>query len=155
MLTISKNLLWPRDLESFKGGKFNTLSLVDCYVQICNGNRRWNMCIGSHLNKWCWTWTVLCRRHELQPGSTVRWHYWGKLRWLLSTNRTCDNVSHNLFFLWWNTLIYCNWRGRFVTGNCHNLCHWTVSSEDSCTRCTNGVVGVDLWKACFFYLMWT
>jgi hypothetical protein len=37
MLTISKNLVWPRDLESFKGGKFNTLSLVDCYVQICNG----------------------------------------------------------------------------------------------------------------------
>jgi hypothetical protein len=37
MLTISKNLLWPRDLESFKGGNFNTLSLVDCYVQICNG----------------------------------------------------------------------------------------------------------------------
>jgi hypothetical protein len=32
MLTISKNLVWPRDLESFKGGKFNTLSLVDCYV---------------------------------------------------------------------------------------------------------------------------
>jgi hypothetical protein len=27
MLTISKNLLWPRDLESFKGGNFNTLSL--------------------------------------------------------------------------------------------------------------------------------
>jgi hypothetical protein len=38
MLTISKNLVWPRDLESFKGGIFNTLSLVDCYVQICNGN---------------------------------------------------------------------------------------------------------------------
>jgi hypothetical protein len=37
MLTISKNLVWPRDLESFKGGKFSTLSLVDCYVQICNG----------------------------------------------------------------------------------------------------------------------
>ena len=37
MLTISKNLVRPRDLESFKGGKFNTLSLVDCYVQICNG----------------------------------------------------------------------------------------------------------------------
>jgi hypothetical protein len=37
-------------------------------------------------------------------------------------------------------------RGRFVSGNCHNLCHWTVSSEDSCTRCTNWVVGVDLWK---------
>jgi hypothetical protein len=37
MLTISKNLLWPRDLESLKGGNFNTLSLVDCYVQICNG----------------------------------------------------------------------------------------------------------------------
>jgi hypothetical protein len=37
MLTISKNLVWPRDLESFKGGNFNTLSLVDCYVQICNG----------------------------------------------------------------------------------------------------------------------
>jgi hypothetical protein len=37
MLTISKNLLWPRDLESFKGGNFNTLSLVGCYVQICNG----------------------------------------------------------------------------------------------------------------------
>jgi hypothetical protein len=37
MLTISKNLLWPRDLESFKGGNFNTLSLVDCYVQMCNG----------------------------------------------------------------------------------------------------------------------
>ena len=37
MLTISKNLVWPRDLQSFKGGKFNTLSLVDCYVQICNG----------------------------------------------------------------------------------------------------------------------
>jgi hypothetical protein len=37
MLTISKNLVWPRDRESFKGGKFNTLSLVDCYVQICNG----------------------------------------------------------------------------------------------------------------------
>ena len=37
MLTISKNLLWPRDFESFKGGNFNTLSLVDCYVQICNG----------------------------------------------------------------------------------------------------------------------
>ena len=37
MLTISKNLLWPRDIESFKGGNFNTLSLVDCYVQICNG----------------------------------------------------------------------------------------------------------------------
>jgi hypothetical protein len=35
MLTISKNLVWPRDLESFKGGNFNTLSLVDCYVQIC------------------------------------------------------------------------------------------------------------------------
>jgi hypothetical protein len=33
----NKNLVWPRDLESFKGGKFNTLSLVDCYVQICNG----------------------------------------------------------------------------------------------------------------------
>ena len=37
MLTISKNLVWPRDLESFKGGNFNALSLVDCYVQICNG----------------------------------------------------------------------------------------------------------------------
>jgi hypothetical protein len=37
MLTISKNLVWPRELESFKGGNFNTLSLVDCYVQICNG----------------------------------------------------------------------------------------------------------------------
>jgi hypothetical protein len=37
MLTISKNLVWPHDLESFKGGNFNTLSLVDCYVQICNG----------------------------------------------------------------------------------------------------------------------
>ena len=37
MLTISKNLVWPRDFESFKGGNFNTLSLVDCYVQICNG----------------------------------------------------------------------------------------------------------------------
>jgi hypothetical protein len=37
MLTINKKLLWPRDLESFKGGNFNTLSLVDCYVQICNG----------------------------------------------------------------------------------------------------------------------
>ena len=36
------------------------------------------------------------------------------------------------------------WRGRFVSGNCHNLCHWTVSSEDSCTRCTNWVVGVDI-----------
>ena len=36
-LTISKNLVWPRDFESFKGGNFNTLSLVDCYVQICNG----------------------------------------------------------------------------------------------------------------------
>jgi hypothetical protein len=47
-----------------------------------------------------------------------------------------------LFFFWWNTLIYCNWRGRFVSGNCHNLCHWTVSSEDSCTRCTNWVVYV-------------
>jgi hypothetical protein len=47
-----------------------------------------------------------------------------------------------LFFLWWNTLIFCNWQGRFVSGNCHNLCHWTVSSEDSCTRCTNWVVGV-------------
>jgi hypothetical protein len=33
MLAISKNLVWPRDLESFKGGKFNTLSLVDCNVQ--------------------------------------------------------------------------------------------------------------------------
>jgi hypothetical protein len=33
----SKNLVWPRDFESFKGGNFNTLSLVDCYVQICNG----------------------------------------------------------------------------------------------------------------------
>ena len=37
MLTISKTLVWPRDLESFKGGNFNTLSLADCYVQICNG----------------------------------------------------------------------------------------------------------------------
>jgi hypothetical protein len=34
---LSKNLVWPRDLESFKGGNFNTLLLVDCYVQICNG----------------------------------------------------------------------------------------------------------------------
>jgi hypothetical protein len=42
MLTISKNLVWPRDIESFKGGNFNTLSLVDCYVQICNGTP-WNM----------------------------------------------------------------------------------------------------------------
>jgi hypothetical protein len=25
------------------------------------------------------------------------------------------------------------------------LCHWTVSSEDSCTRCTNWVVGVDIF----------
>jgi hypothetical protein len=40
MLTISKNLVWPRDLESFKGGNFNTLSLVDCYVQICNGKKK-------------------------------------------------------------------------------------------------------------------
>ena len=37
MLTISKNLVWPCDLESFKGGNVTTLSLVDCYVQICNG----------------------------------------------------------------------------------------------------------------------
>jgi ribosomal protein L14 len=29
MLTISKTLVWPRDLESFKGRNFNTLSLVD------------------------------------------------------------------------------------------------------------------------------
>ena len=34
---IRNLLLRGRDLESFKGGKFNTLSLVDCYVQICNG----------------------------------------------------------------------------------------------------------------------
>ena len=40
---------------------------------------------------------------------------------------------------------YCNRRGRFVSGNCHNLCHWTVSSEDSCTRCTNWVVGVEIF----------
>jgi hypothetical protein len=66
-----------------------------------------------------------------------------------SWDRTCDNVSHNLFFLWWNTLIYCNWRGRFVSGNCH----WTVSSEDSCTRCMNWVVGVDLWKVYFNFLL--
>jgi hypothetical protein len=32
MLTISKNLVWPRDLESFKGGNFNTLSLWDTSV---------------------------------------------------------------------------------------------------------------------------
>jgi hypothetical protein len=38
MLTISKILVWPRDLESFKGGNFNTLSLVDCYVQISEDN---------------------------------------------------------------------------------------------------------------------
>jgi hypothetical protein len=38
MLIISKNLVWPRDLESFKGGNFNTLSLVDCYVQISTQN---------------------------------------------------------------------------------------------------------------------
>jgi uncharacterized cupredoxin-like copper-binding protein len=45
MLTISKNLVWPRDLESFKGGNFNTLSLVDCYVQICNGtDKRGKIC---------------------------------------------------------------------------------------------------------------
>jgi hypothetical protein len=55
-----------------------------------------------------------------------------------------------LFFLWWNTLIYCNWRGRFVSGNCHNLCHWTVSSEDIYTRCTNWV---DLWKVYFNFLL--
>ena len=48
---------------------------------------------------------------------------------------------------------YCKWRGRFVSGNCHNLCHWTVSSEDSCTRCTNWVVGVDLWKVYFNLLL--
>jgi hypothetical protein len=35
----------------------------------------------------------------------------------------------------------------------HNLCHWTVSSEDSCTRCTNWVVGVDLWKVYFNFLL--
>ena len=42
---------------------------------------------------------------------------------------------------------------RFVSGNCHNLCHWTVSSEDSCTRCTNWVVGVDLWKVYFNFFI--
>ena len=29
-------VVWYLWLESFKGGNFNTLSLVDCYVQICN-----------------------------------------------------------------------------------------------------------------------
>jgi hypothetical protein len=57
---------------------------------------------------------------------------------------------HKTVQVQWNTLIYCNWRGRFVSGNCHYLCHWTVSSEDSCTRCTNGVgrrwhFGCKLW----------
>jgi hypothetical protein len=33
MLTISKNLVWPRDLESFKGGNFNTLSHKTVQVQ--------------------------------------------------------------------------------------------------------------------------
>jgi hypothetical protein len=34
---FNKDLVRPRDFESFKGGNFNTLSLVDCFVQICNG----------------------------------------------------------------------------------------------------------------------
>jgi hypothetical protein len=59
------NLVWPRYLESFKGGNFNTLSLVDCYVQICNGTAVEH---GSFLN--CSGHrTVLpgcnsCRRHK-------------------------------------------------------------------------------------------
>ena len=47
MQTISKNLVWPRDLESFIGGNFNILSLVDCYVQICNGTAVVQICNGT------------------------------------------------------------------------------------------------------------
>jgi hypothetical protein len=63
------------------------------------------MCIGSYLNKWCWTWTVLCRRHELQPGSTVRWH---KLWQLPDTNLPRQlqyiNVFHQRKNMLWETL---------------------------------------------------
>jgi hypothetical protein len=54
-----------------------------------------------------------------------------------------------LFFFWWNTLIYCNWRGWFVFGNCHNLCHWTVSSDDSCTRENRRGIYVRFWSPSF------
>jgi hypothetical protein len=36
-------------------------------------NRRWNMCIGFPLNKWCWTWTVLCRLLIIEIVSQTRW----------------------------------------------------------------------------------
>jgi hypothetical protein len=49
------NKVLNSDLESFKGGNFNTLSPVDCYVQICNGtaveHRSLLNCSGvNHLN---------------------------------------------------------------------------------------------------------
>jgi hypothetical protein len=40
MLTISKNLVWPRDLESFKGGNFNTLSLVNMNWDYVRGKKK-------------------------------------------------------------------------------------------------------------------
>jgi hypothetical protein len=61
MLTISKNLVWPRDLESFKGGNFNTLSLVDCYVQICNGTAVEH---GSLRDKYLTSLNKECQRYE-------------------------------------------------------------------------------------------
>jgi hypothetical protein len=39
MLTISKNLVWPRDLESFKGGNFNLLIVMFKFVMV----QQWNM----------------------------------------------------------------------------------------------------------------
>jgi hypothetical protein len=49
-----------------------------------------------------------------------------------------------IFTLHWINIIIRNNKCIFILN---------VSSEDSCTRCTNWVVGVDLWKVYFNFLL--
>jgi hypothetical protein len=54
MLTISKNLLWPRDLESFIGGNFNTLSQIfDVFEQRMSEVRKGTSRNTENENKRC------------------------------------------------------------------------------------------------------
>jgi hypothetical protein len=49
MLTKSKNLVWPRDLESFKGGKFNTNKRRKIFNKVLNMN--WDYVRGKKKQK--------------------------------------------------------------------------------------------------------
>jgi hypothetical protein len=111
MLTISKNLLWPRDLESFKGGNFNTLSLVDWKKKKKKKKKKFIRQFGSVFNKKM-VKSVIYLLFSYQTGY-IMWH--------ITKQRVCETISIIKMLTISKNLVWPRVLESFKVGNFNTL----------------------------------